>query len=176
MSVDPYKPFSVVKIKSYKNDGSLHRTWEKNIVLSHTAHEMIIINDRVLVTEANGRTWRTKEPGIGCFRTDYWFNVIALLRPRGVTYYCNLASPFTLDEGTLKYTDFDLDIEVDASGTYRLLDEDEFAENGRAMAYPEPVVSKIKQDVEELKSWIQSKKGPFAEGFVKKWFEQYKRL
>lgn len=36
----------------------------------------------------------TREPAIVYFHKKYWFNVIAMIREKGVSYYCNLASPF----------------------------------------------------------------------------------
>ena len=46
----------------------------------------------------------------------YWFNIIAMIRDNGVSYYCNLASPYVMDEEALKYIDYDLDVKVFADG------------------------------------------------------------
>lgn len=39
-----------------------------------------------------------------------------MIRENGVSYYCNLASPFVLDNEALKYIDYDLDVKVFADG------------------------------------------------------------
>ncbi len=44
-----------------------------------------------------------------------------MIREKGVSYYCNLASPFLLDDEALKYIDYDLDIKVFPDGEKRLL-------------------------------------------------------
>lgn len=39
-----------------------------------------------------------------------------MIRDNGVSYYCNLASPYVMDEEALKYIDYDLDVKVFADG------------------------------------------------------------
>ena len=39
-----------------------------------------------------------------------------MIREEGVSYYCNLASPFVLDNEALKYIDYDLDVKVFKDG------------------------------------------------------------
>ena len=45
------------------------------------------------VTESDGRRWVTREPAIVYFHKKYWFNIIAMIRDNGISYYCNMASP-----------------------------------------------------------------------------------
>lgn len=44
-----------------------------------------------------------------------------MIREKGVSYYCNLASPYVLDDEALKYIDYDLDVKVFPDGEKRLL-------------------------------------------------------
>ena len=94
-----------ITIQSYKHDGSLHRTWRDTMVLKITENAIIGVNDHTLVTESDGRRWITREPAIVYFHKKYWFNIIAMIRDNGVSYYCNLASPFHIDQEALKYID-----------------------------------------------------------------------
>ena len=105
------RPGTVITIESYKHDGTRHRTWDKTLVL-HNGRRLIGGNDRVLVTEADGRQWITREPAICTFTRGDWFNTIAMLREDGVYYYCNLGSPFRWKNGVLTYIDYDLDVKV----------------------------------------------------------------
>ncbi len=105
-----------VTIKSYKHDGSLHRTWRDTMVLKTSECSLIGLNDHTLVTESDGRRWVTREPAIVYFHQKYWFNIIAMIREKGVSYYCNLASPYVLDDEALKYIDYDLDVKVFPDG------------------------------------------------------------
>ena len=86
-----------ITIKSYKHDGSLHRTWRDTMVLKTSENALIGCNDHTLVTEADGRRWVTREPALVYFHKHYWFNIVAMIRDNGVSYYCNLASPMVLD-------------------------------------------------------------------------------
>ena len=94
-----------ITIQSYKHDGRLHRTWRDTMVLKTTENAVIGVNDHTLVTEADGRRWVTREPAIVYFHKKYWFNIIAMIRDNGISYYCNLASPYILDQEALKYID-----------------------------------------------------------------------
>lgn len=162
-----------IQIQSYKHRGTLHRTWEESIVLKGTSKEIIGGNDRILVTEADGRQWRTREPAICYFSANHWFNVIGMIRTDGLYYYCNLGTPFTYDEEALKYIDYDLDIKIYPDMTFKLLDEDEYEAHREEMNYPEAVDRIIQQNVKELMNWIHQRKGPFAPGFVDQWYEQF---
>ena len=139
-----------VTIQSYKHDGRLHRTWRDTMVLKTSEHSMIGVNDHTLVTESDGRRWVTREPAIVYFHKKYWFNVIAMIREKGVSYYCNLASPFLLDDEALKYIDYDLDIKVFPDGEKRLLDVDEYEMHSKMMNYPNDIDFILKENVKIL--------------------------
>ena len=153
-----------VTIQSYKHDGKLHRTWRDTMVLKTSEHSMIGVNDHTLVTESDGRRWVTREPAIVYFHKKYWFNVIAMIREKGVSYYCNLASPFLLDDEALKYIDYDLDIKVFPDGEKRLLDVDEYEMHSKMMNYPNDIDFILKENVKILVDWIDI------------WYNRYKQL
>ena len=44
-----------ILIHCYKHDGSIHRCWDKGLVLEETPHHFIVVNNRTLVTEADGQ-------------------------------------------------------------------------------------------------------------------------
>lgn len=165
-----------VTIQSYKHDGNLHRTWRDTMVLKTSEYSMIGVNDHTLVTESDGRRWVTREPAIVYFHKKCWFNVIAMIREKGVSYYCNLASPFLLDEEALKYIDYDLDVKVFPDGEKRLLDVDEYELHSKIMHYPKDVDFILKENVKILVDWINNGKGPFSEGYIDIWYDRYKQL
>ncbi|MCJ0587298.1 DUF402 domain-containing protein [Enterococcus cecorum] len=165
-----------VSIQSYKHDGKLHRTWRDTMVLKTSEHSIIGVNDHTLVTESDGRRWVTREPAIVYFHKKYWFNIIAMIREKGVSYYCNLASPFLLDEEALKYIDYDLDIKVFPDGEKRLLDVDEYEFQSKIMHYPEDIDFILKENVKILVDWINNGKGAFSDSYVDIWYNRYKQL
>ncbi|MGX6962321.1 nucleoside tri-diphosphate phosphatase [Vagococcus xieshaowenii] len=165
-----------ITIQSYKHDGNLHRTWRDTMVLKTSEHSLIGVNDHTLVTESDGRRWVTREPAIVYFHEKFWFNVIAMIRENGVSYYCNLASPYVLDKEALKYIDYDLDIKVFPDGEKRLLDVDEYEEHRKQMNYPPEIDFILKENVKILVDWINNEKGPFSQSYVELWYDRYRQL
>ncbi|KAA8433281.1 nucleoside tri-diphosphate phosphatase [Weissella sagaensis] len=162
-----------VTIKSYKHDGSLHRTWRDTMVLKTSENAIIGLNDHTLVTEDDGRRWVTREPAIVYFHRKYWFNIVAMIRDNGVSYYCNLASPFVLDKEALKYVDYDLDVKVFPNGEKRLLDTDEYELHKAHWRYPADIDYIVREHVKILVDWIDNQQGPFSDAYIDLWYRRY---
>lgn len=162
-----------ITIKSYKHDGSLHRTWRDTMVLKTSENEVIGLNDHTVVIEDDGRRWVTREPAIVYFHRKYWFNIVAMLRPAGVSYYCNLASPFVLDKEALKYIDYDLDVKVFPDGERRLLDADEYQAHRQRWHYSADIDFLLKEHVKILVDWINRGRGPFSDAYADLWYRRY---
>lgn len=165
-----------ITVKSYKHDGSLHRVWRDSMVLKTSDQSIIACNDHTLVIESDGRRWVTREPALLYFHKHYWFNIVTMIRQKGTSYYCNLASPYVLDEEALKYIDYDLDIKVFPDGEKRLLDVDEYKDHRAQMSYSPEIDAILKANVEELVRWINEGKGPFSTEYVDLWYERYCQL
>src|SRR5690625_7795772 len=97
-----------IQIQSYKHNGTLHRVWDSSVVLKGTEKIVIGANDKTHVTESDGRSWVTREPAICYFHSEYWFNIIGMLRADGIYYYCNISSPFLYESSAFKYIECDL--------------------------------------------------------------------
>ena len=165
-----------ITIKSYKHDGSLHRTWRDTMVLKTSENALIGCNDHTLVTESDGRRWVTREPALMYFHKHYGFNIVTMIRDNGVSYYCNLASPVVLDKEALKYIDYDLDVKVFPNGEKRLLDVDEYEEHGKKWSYSPQTDKILKHNVRILVDWINNRKGPFSKEYVEIWYNRYLEL
>ena len=165
-----------ITIQSYKHDGSLHRTWRDTMVLKTTENAIIGVNDHTLVTESDGRRWVTREPAIVYFHKKYWFNIIAMIRDNGISYYCNMASPYYLDEEALKYIDYDLDVKVFTDGEKRLLDVEEYERHKRKTKYSDDLDYILKEHVKILVDWINNGRGHFSEAYVNIWYKRYIEL
>lgn len=165
-----------ITIQSYKHDTKIHRTWRDTMVLKTTENIFIGINDHTLVTENDGRRWVTREPAIVYFHKKYWFNIITMIRESGISYYCNLASPYLIDKEALKYIDYDLDIKVFENGEKHLLDIDEYELHRKKMNYSKNIDYILKENVKTLVDWIEHKKGPFSEAYTNIWYQRYLEL
>ena len=98
------------QIQCYKHNHKVHRAWDEAVLLDIQKDYLVFGNQKTEVTEAEGSVWKTKEPAIIYFFKDYWFNIIAQLKKDGVYYYCNIATPYIIEDGTIKYIDYDLDL------------------------------------------------------------------
>ena len=116
-----------------------------------------------------------KEPAIFVFSTKkHWFNIIGQLKKFGLFYYCNIATPYIIDDKIIKYIDYDLDVKVFPDFTYKILDEDEYRKHKSEMDYPEEIQSIIYQQLDILIDMIENRRGPFAPGFAEHWYYVYK--
>ena len=165
-----------ILIHGYKHNGKIHRCWAKGLVLQETDDHFIVINNRTLVTESDGRMWHTREPAIWYMPKNKWYNVICMIRKTGVYYYCNIASPTLFDGEALKYIDYDLDLKVFPDGNYRILDQEEYRLHAKEMGYSEEFDSILKKQLDILIKNALANKGPFNENFTKKWYKFYQDL
>lgn len=160
-------------IQSYKHDTLLHRIWTQAKVLEHSSSHVVIANKRTRVIEANGRFWHTREPSVVWFYKDHWFNIIGMLRKDGVYYYCNIASPYIIDDEALKYIDYDLDIKVFPNGSYKVLDRGEYNMHKKKMDYPEKLRAILETELDKLKDMVEKRMGPFQVEEVKRQYAKF---
>lgn len=145
-----------MEIQCYKHDKKPHRAWSEAVVLDIKKDYMVFGNNKTLVTEAEGTTWRTKEPAIMYFFKDRWYNIIAQMKRDGIYYYCNIATPYIIEENTIKYIDYDLDLRIFPKGEFKILDKLEYEYHKNKMNYSEDldivINSAMKQLIKEYKN------------------------
>lgn len=138
------------QIQCYKHNGKIHRGWDEAVVLDIKKDYIVFGNDRTRVTESEGTTWRTKEPAIMYYFKNKWFNIIAQMKKDGIYYYCNIASPYIIEEGTIKYIDYDLDLRIFPKGEYKVLDKLEYQYHKKKMGYSDDLDLVITSALKEL--------------------------
>ena len=139
-----------LQIQCYKHNSKIHRAWDEAVVLDIKKEYIVFGNNRTLVTEAEGNAWKTKEPAIMYFFKNEWFNIICQLKKDGIYYYCNIASPFIIEEDTIKYIDYDLDLRVFPTGEYKILDRLEYKRHQKLMGYSKELSTVIEDSLEQL--------------------------
>ncbi len=138
------------QIQCYKHNGNIHRSWNEAIVLDVKKDYIVFGNNKTLVTNAEGTSWKTKEPAIMYFFKDKWYNIIAQMKKDGIYYYCNIATPFILEEQTIKYIDYDLDLRIFPTGEYKILDKLEYKYHKKIMNYSDDLDVVIKNALNDL--------------------------
>ena len=133
-------------------------------------------NDKTMVNESDGRVHQTNEPAILFFYKDKWFNIIGQLKSQGLFYYCNIATPYLIEDDIIKYIDYDLDLRVFPDGAFRVLDRNEYKYHSKIMHYPKELDMILKRELTELIDMKKQKKEPFLPETIEKYYEIYKNI
>ena len=165
-----------LQIQCYKHNGKIHRAWDEAVVLDIKKDYIVFGNNKTLVTEADGRVWKTKEPAIMYFSKNNWFNIIGQLKDNGIYYYCNIASPYIIENKTIKYIDYDLDLRVFPDGSFKVLDRGEYNYHKRIMNYSKDIDEILKNELTILINKVRNKEFPFNNEVIKKYYLDYKKL
>jgi protein associated with RNAse G/E len=163
-------------IHSYKHDKSIHRAWDEAILLEICDDYLVFGNNKTEVTESDGRTWYTKEPAILFFYQKDWYNIIGQMKPDGIYYYCNIASPYVIEDKTIKYIDYDLDLRVFPDGGFKILDNNEYKFHKKKMHYSNELDMIIQNELDRLIEMKKNDEGPFNPEMVKKYHDKYNEL
>lgn len=154
-----------IQLRSTKLGGAPHFAW--------TCRVVDVSPSQITLYQAAGtpiQTWKEVwTPDFDAriyFWAGRWFNVIETLNPSGDRggYYCNIITPARWIDGELRWDDLDLDISVQPDGTYRILDEDEWARNAERLRYAPEVVAHARCAVDELIASIERRAFPFIAG------------
>ena len=169
-----------LQIHCYKHDGTFHRTCDEATILDIKDDVLVCANYKTKITENSGQgkyhKYFTKEPAIMFFYKDNWFNIIGQMKTKGLFYYCNIASPYIIDDGIIKYIDYDLDLRVFPDGAFKVLDRNEYRYNKKRMHYSEDLEKVIEHELSRL---IEMKKwgiGPFDKNKIKYYEEIYEKI
>ena len=165
--------FSSIEIQAYKHNGDFHRSWRYARIIEEHDDYLVVVNYHTKVTERNGRSWQAKEPAVWYFFKDKWFNVIAMLKDEGISYYCNLASPFVIDEEALKFIDYDLDLKVKINNDMIVLDKQEFDFHAQIMEYPAAIRQHIIKELNNLKLMFKNEEVVFNRTRTKGYYKSF---
>lgn len=160
-------------IHAYKHNGMIHRTWDEAVFIEKKNGAYIFANKNTKVVESYGRSWKTKEAAVLFFYKNNWFNIIGQLKKEGIYYYCNIASPFIVENNIIKYIDYDLDLRVFPNFKYKTLDRNEYNTHKKEMNYPENIQKILEYELENLKTKVKNKDFPFNHETIEKYYNIY---
>ena len=163
-------------IHSYKHNGKIHRAWDEAVLLEIHDDYLIFGNDRTKVTESDGRTWHTKEPAVLYFFNSKWYNIIGQYKKDGIYYYCNIASPYIIEDNTIKYIDYDLDLRVFPDGSFKVLDYGEYRYHRDLMGYSKKIDTILKTELSELISHARKKDSAFTRRTIEHYYKIYQDI
>ena len=164
------------QIHGYKHNGKIHRAWDEAVLLEIHDEYLIFGNEKTKVTESDGRTWRTKEPAVLYFFYKKWYNIIGQFKKNGIYYYCNIASPFIMEEDTIKYIDYDLDLRVFPDGSFKVLDRGEYKYHKKLMNYSDELDKILRAELTNLINMVRKKENAFESGVVEHYCNLYSKI
>lgn len=165
-----------LEIHSYKHNGKLHQICDEAVVLYEDEDVLICGNDRPLLMENDGNRYRPKEPAVMFFYKKRWFNIIGQLKDYGIYFYCNIATPFIVDENVIKYIDYDLDLRVFPNGSFKILDRMEYRYHKKQMHYSSRLDFILKYELGNLIDMVRGKEDPFNKKVIEKYYQEYVKL
>ena len=139
-------------IHCYKHNKQIYKVWEEAVLLD--------VKDNCLMY----------------FFTDKWYNIIGQYKKDGIQYYCNIASPFILDGGAVKYIDYDLDLRVFPDGSFKILDRGEYNYHKAQMHYSNDLDKILKTELSNLIDMVRRKEWPFQHEDLKRYYAKYQEI
>ena len=86
-----------------------------------------------------------------------------------------MASPFLIEDGTIKYIDYDLDLRVFPDGSFKVLDRGEYKYHKSLMNYPEEIDYILKEELTNLINKARKKELAFEPGIIEYYYEKYRK-
>ncbi|MDR2821411.1 MAG: DUF402 domain-containing protein [Mycoplasmataceae bacterium] len=147
-----------VSVHAYKFNGLLYRSWEFPTILSKDSKTLCVnlLHARVLfykIKEGRHVYSKINTPTIWYFFDKEWYNIIVSIRYKKCYMYINVASPYIIEEDTIKFIDLDVDYKTTdmESKVWKELDMDELEEHSKLFNYPDNLKEKILQVAQDLK-------------------------
>ncbi len=167
---------SVVNIISFKHNSYIHRVWYKARVVKIDSEKIVVLTNHTRVQESTKRVWYTKEPAILVFYFKKWFNTIAMFRPDGIYYYTNISSPCVIENGDIKYIDYDIDLKSKLLDSYRIMDINEYYCHRYSMNYPKEIDKIVMKTLDDVIKLFKQRKEPFSDEVMKDYLNKSKAL
>ena len=162
-----------LELHCYKHNGKINSI---STVIDIQDDYIVCGDFKTTITESDGSTHKTKEPAIMFFYKNRWFNILAQLKKSGLFYYCNIATPYLIDENVIKYIDYDLDLRVFPDGGFKVLDKNEYNYHKKIMHYSDDIDKIVKSELDSLIEMKRNNLDPFNEELIKNYYEKYKEI
>ncbi len=165
-----------LELHCYKHNGKINSISDCITVLDIKEDYIVCGDYKTTITDSDGTIRKTKEPAIMFFYKNRWFNVLAQFKKQGLFYYCNIATPYLIDENTIKYIDYDLDLRVFPDGGFKILDRNEYNYHKKIMHYTDEIDEIVKSELSSLIEIKRANLGPFDKKTVNEYYKKYREI
>ena len=87
-----------------------------------------------------------------------------------------MASPVLIEEGAIKYIDYDLDVKVFRDGGFKVLDRKEYAYHRNKMQYSKRLDSVIHIELNDLIQKVKAKNECFSKETIEEYYQKYMKM
>lgn len=152
-----------VTINSRKFDNKIHRSWNANVVEQDSTRIIFCGEFDKEISHSHIGVIRRKTVSYEYYWFDRWYSIFRFHEPDGKfrNFYCNINQPPVFENNVLDYVDLDIDVIVWDDSRTEILDMDEFESNAVKYRYPETLIKKTLQSLDELLELIDKRQFPF---------------
>ena len=113
---------AITSIQAFKFNGELYRQYEGAKIVANLNDFVVLLLVKTKVAEKD-INWIVNDPILFFFAKNKFYNVSITLNKYKDNYiYVNLASPFFIEDGIIKYIDFDIDIKSYADEEFNVIE------------------------------------------------------
>ncbi|VEU59765.1 DUF402 domain-containing protein [Mesomycoplasma neurolyticum] len=173
--METHKLEKYFNVQAYKYNGKLYRQWNGVRIIDDKKNYLVAyMNKKTRVQEKKTHRWNIKSNTLWFFHKYNFFNAIVTIEGNKNYIYVNLASPFFMEDDTIKYIDFDLDIKVYHGKEINIIDKNEFFMNAKKMDYSKKLTKLIFEELKKIVDLYYSSEFIFDNKFLSKYIKKIK--
>lgn len=159
----------LIKITALKYPNIPHYEWEGEMLEKTDDYILLLCKPgRKLIHHTKNKVFIEENTSIEYFSLAEWYTAAMKVADEEiVSYYCNVAMPSVLEGNNLSFIDLDLDLLKQKNEDFKVVDEDEFAENSIRLNYPTQLKTRAIKALEELKAQAIRGEFPFNQDVLK---------
>ncbi|AWX69765.1 DUF402 domain-containing protein [[Mycoplasma] anseris] len=156
----------ITTIQAFKYDGTLYRQYEGAKIIANLDDFVVLLLVKTKVMERS-INWVVSDPILFFFAKNKFYNASITLNKEKDNYiYINLASPFYIDKGIIKYIDFDIDIKSYLDKEFNVIDWPDFKNSINLYKYPLELIYRMYDELDFLYEQHKTKNGVFSKKLV----------
>lgn len=139
-----------LKVRAYKSDGRCYRHWEATVEAHDEERLELVMPSGGWIEDENGG-WASENALRNIYWYGKWYCLLEVFNPQGelVEIYVNINSPIVIEDSTVSFTDYELDVSRIPPDPARLVDQDEFEQAAREYGYTQEFTQACYRAAEE---------------------------
>lgn len=158
------EPTPKIIINSRNFNGEIKRSWKADFIEKRDSLLTFVGEFEDEVRHSELGIIRRGTISYEYYWLDRWFNIFKFHEPEGGlrNFYCNLNMPPRFENNILDYVDLEIDVLVSKNFEVKILDREEFDEKSKIYGYPDELVTKTFETLDELLKIIERRAFPFS--------------